>query len=149
MTTLASYICLHESQLFLQSNEVKGSYHMEEGLHRCMKFLKERNLEVDVLVTDRHKQINKWLKEAHPKIKHYYDIWHVAKGTCVSYSDIEKRIMLGSIKLTTGFHKKLDKLGKQKDYLDVKSVTRDFAWNVIDVMKGMEGVKQSKWTIGS
>ena len=90
MTTLASYIYLHESQLFLQSNEVKGSYHMEkEGLHRCMKFLKERNLEVDVLVTDRHKQINKWLKEAHPKIKHYYDIWHVAKGTCVSYSDIE------------------------------------------------------------
>ena len=53
-----------------------------------MKFLKERNLEVDVLVTDRHKQINKWLREAHPKIKHYYDIWHVAKGMCVSYSDI-------------------------------------------------------------
>ena len=52
------------------------------------KFLKERNLEVDVLVTDRHKQINKWLREAHPKIKHYYDIWHVAKGMCVSYSDI-------------------------------------------------------------
>ena len=24
----------------------------KEGLHRCMKFLKERNLEVDVLVTD-------------------------------------------------------------------------------------------------
>ena len=73
---------VYETQLAcLQSNEVKGSYHMEKkGLHRCLKFLKESKLEVDVLVTDRHKQINKWLREAYPTIKHYYDIWHVAKG---------------------------------------------------------------------
>ena len=73
----------------------------KEGLHRCMKFLKERNLGVDVLVTDRHKQINKWLREAHPKIKHYYDIWHVAKGMLLRYN----RIILGSIKLTQVFVK--------------------------------------------
>ena len=42
------------------SNKVKGSYHMEkEGLNRCINFLKGSKLEVDVLVTDRHKQINK------------------------------------------------------------------------------------------
>ena len=35
---------------------------------------------IDVLVTDRHKQINKWLHESHPDIKHYFDTWHVAKG---------------------------------------------------------------------
>ena len=64
-----------------QSNEVEGSYHMEkEGLHRCMEFLQGHNLTIDVLVTDRHKQINKWLREAHPDIKHYFDTWHVAKG---------------------------------------------------------------------
>ena len=46
---------------FNQSNKVKGSYHMEkEGLHRCLSFLKEHDLDVAVLVTDRHKQINKW-----------------------------------------------------------------------------------------
>ena len=38
----------------------------KEGLHRCMKFVKKKKLKVDVLVTDRHKQINKWLQEAHP-----------------------------------------------------------------------------------
>ena len=66
---------------FNQSNEVKGSYHMEkEGLHRCLSFLKEHNLDVAVLVTDRHKQINKWLRDKHSDVKHYYDIWHVAKG---------------------------------------------------------------------
>lgn len=66
---------------FVQSNEVGGSYHMEkEGLARCLYFLQEQGLSIDVLVTDRHRQINKWLRENHPVITHYYDVWHVAKG---------------------------------------------------------------------
>ena len=52
----------------------------KEGLHRVIDFLTEKGLEISVLVTDRHKQINKWIRETHPHIKHYYDIWHVAKG---------------------------------------------------------------------
>ena len=52
----------------------------KEGLHCCLNFLKYHDLTVDVLVTDRHKQINRWLREEHPDVKHYYDIWHVAKG---------------------------------------------------------------------
>ena len=51
----------------------------KEGLRHCMDFLQDHNLTIDVLVTDKHKQINKWLREAHPDIKHYYDTWHVAK----------------------------------------------------------------------
>lgn len=51
-----------------------------EGLQRVLKFLDEQNFTVDTLVTDRHTQINKWLKEAYPSIAHYFDIWHVAKG---------------------------------------------------------------------
>ena len=56
----------------------------KEGLHRCMEFLQGDNLTIDMLVTDRHKHINKWLREAYPNIKHYFDTWHVAKGiiTC-------------------------------------------------------------------
>ena len=38
----------------------------KEGLNCCINFLKDSKLEMDVLVTDRHKQINKWLQEAHP-----------------------------------------------------------------------------------
>ena len=64
-----------------QSNEVGGSYHMEkEGLKRVLNFLQQLGLTVEVLVTDRHKQINKRLRENYPTISHYYDIWHVAKG---------------------------------------------------------------------
>ena len=65
----------------MQSNEVARSYHMEkEGPFRVMHFLQQQDLTTGVLVTNRHKQINKWLREEHPEIKHYYDVWHVAKG---------------------------------------------------------------------
>ena len=72
---------------FVQRNEVGGSYHMEkEGLQRVLKFLQQEKLTVEVLVTDRHKQINKWLRESYPPITYYYDVWHTAKGeTELSY----------------------------------------------------------------
>ena len=56
----------------------------KEGLHRCMDFLKDNKLTIDVLVMDRHKQINKWLREKHPDIKHYSDTWYVAKGSYIN-----------------------------------------------------------------
>ena len=52
----------------------------KESLIRSMTFLHEQSLTNDVLVTDRHKQINKWIRESHPDVKHFYDVWHVAKG---------------------------------------------------------------------
>ena len=52
----------------------------KEGLQRVLKFLQQKKLTIEVLVTDRHKQINKWLRESYPSITHYYDVWHVAKG---------------------------------------------------------------------
>ena len=66
-----------------QSNEVGGSYHTEkEGLTRVLNFLQlEQHMQVEVLVTDRHRQIHKWLREKHPEISQYYDMWHAAKGT--------------------------------------------------------------------
>jgi len=67
--------------LHLQSNEVGGSYHMEkEGLERVLKYLQAQRLTIGVLVTDCHRQINKWLRVKHSAITHYYDVWHVAKG---------------------------------------------------------------------
>ena len=51
----------------------------KEGLHRVLEFLK-KDLTVGMLVTDRHQLITKWIKEEHPDVKHYFDVWHVAKG---------------------------------------------------------------------
>ena len=41
----------------------------KEGLYRLMEFLKGEVLQISVLVTDRHKQINKWIRDTHPEVK--------------------------------------------------------------------------------
>lgn len=60
----------------------------KEGLDRALKFLKDEGVPVGVLVTDRHKQINKWLRETHAEVKHYFDVWHIAKGNFIHTSII-------------------------------------------------------------
>ena len=52
----------------------------KEGLQRVLQYLHENGMAVEILVTDRHRQINKWLRETYPEIKHFFDVWHVAKG---------------------------------------------------------------------
>ena len=61
---------------------MKSSYHLEpEGLTRGIKFLESQALVKNTVVSDRHVQIRKWVKENLPHTQHYFDIWHVAKGT--------------------------------------------------------------------
>ena len=52
----------------------------KEGLIRALDFLHQQELKVGVLVTDRHKQISKWVRENLPNADHRYDTCHVAKG---------------------------------------------------------------------
>ena len=51
-----------------------------EGLVRALEFLSNKSVDVSTLVTDRHKQICKYVRKTHPDINHRYDIWHVSKG---------------------------------------------------------------------
>ena len=37
----------------------------KEGLHHVIESLKQQDLSISVIVTDRHKQINRWLRECH------------------------------------------------------------------------------------
>nr|XP_054770487.1 uncharacterized protein LOC129278312 [Lytechinus pictus] len=65
----------------VQVTEVANSNAMElEGLHRGLTKLKEADIPIENIVTDRHPQIAKYLRENHPDINHYYDVWHIAKG---------------------------------------------------------------------
>ena len=52
--------------------------HGERGTMSCD--LKQQKVAIEIIVTGRHKQINKWLRETHPNIQHFYDVWHVTKG---------------------------------------------------------------------
>ena len=51
-----------------------------EGLSRALEFLGANSIEVGTLITDRHKQINKFVSKQYPKIEHRYDAWHISKG---------------------------------------------------------------------
>ena len=44
----------------------------KEGLGRVLNFLHHHELSVSVIVTDRRKQINKWLRETHPDMNPGY-----------------------------------------------------------------------------
>lgn len=65
----------------VQSNEVKSSYHMEkEGLVRSINYLQGEGVRIGTIITDRHVQIKKWIRENLCETKHSFDVWHVAKG---------------------------------------------------------------------
>ena len=60
---------------------MKNSAAMEkEGLERSLKYLTEEGLSVNTLITDRHVQIRKYMREKWPSLKHRLDGWHVGKG---------------------------------------------------------------------
>ncbi|XP_019616705.1 PREDICTED: uncharacterized protein LOC109464213 [Branchiostoma belcheri] len=77
------------SQL-VQSNKVAGSNNMEkEGLIRTVTELWARNLQVATIVTDRHLQVAKWIRENMPGTQHLYDVWHIHGGHVELYPQCE------------------------------------------------------------
>ena len=52
----------------------------KEGFVRSIDLIKSKGLKIAQLVTDRHAQIVKYAREEMPNTKHYFDVWHVAKG---------------------------------------------------------------------
>ena len=64
----------------MKSNQVIIIIMEKEGLSRAPQFLLDHQLTVATLITDRHKQISKFIFIKHPDIAHHYDVWHVSKG---------------------------------------------------------------------
>jgi len=50
----------------------------KEGLKRCLDTLESNHLEVDYIVTERHPQIQKYLRDR--SMTQFYDVWHFEKG---------------------------------------------------------------------
>ncbi|KAG0444663.1 hypothetical protein HPB47_013534 [Ixodes persulcatus] len=65
----------------VKSTEVSSSYRMEkEGLVRAFTSLQKQGVEVGTIVTDRHREVNAYLRINHPDVQHRFDAWHFAKG---------------------------------------------------------------------
>lgn len=52
----------------------------KEGFVRSINFLNDKGIKIEQIITDRHVQIVKHIREEMPNTKHYFDVWHVAKG---------------------------------------------------------------------
>ncbi len=50
----------------------------KEGLKRNLDFLDARGVTVECITTDRHLQIQKFLRERN--VLQFYDVWHIEKG---------------------------------------------------------------------
>lgn len=48
-----------------------------EGLQRCMQKLGDVN--ITSITTDRHKQINSYLRQSYLNISHQFDLWYIGK----------------------------------------------------------------------
>ncbi|XP_070412113.1 uncharacterized protein [Nothobranchius furzeri] len=110
----------------VQSNEVGGSYYMElEGLKRSLGVLNEHNISLDCVVTDRHPQVQKYLRQV-AKITHYYDVWHIQKG----------------------LSKKMTKIAQNKDCAELsrwlRSLKNHIYWTAASSSTPQERV--AKWT---
>jgi len=75
----------------VQVNEVTSSNAMElEGLKRCLSHLLTL-LSVCSITTDRHPSVQKYLRDCHVNIVHYFDVWHVAKNVKKKIEAISQR----------------------------------------------------------
>ena len=54
------------------------------GFQRGMDYLKSKELEVGLAVTDNQLAIGAWIKKEHKEVYHFIDPWHVVKCKCVS-----------------------------------------------------------------
>ena len=48
----------------------------KEGLSRAVQQIEADGLQIDTIVSDRHPQTQKWLREKRPDTNHYFDVWH-------------------------------------------------------------------------
>ncbi|XP_072175107.1 uncharacterized protein [Diadema setosum] len=112
----------------VQSNEVKFSFHMElEGFKRFQAYLGNHDMEIAKLITDRHRQIAKHVREMCPTVLHMFDVWHIAKAV----------------------QKKVRALGKQKYCGEVcaweKSITNHIYWVASSTQDSEEELRAAKW----
>ena len=120
----------------------------KEGLVRNTEFIEKNGLEIGTLITDRHPQITKWMREKQPNINHYYDIWHVAKCR-YTHTIIRHYKLITIIVYYVTFQKKIDTLAKAKDCHVVgdwkKSMTNHLYWSAVSTPCGEEEMILAKW----
>ena len=69
----------------------------KEGLVRAVQYIQDQGLDIGTMITDRHRQIAKWIRETLPDTTHLFDVWHVAKGKQLLLKLLQCKIILEGI----------------------------------------------------
>lgn len=60
-----------------------------EGAKKCFTYLKPIT-KMSEFISDRHRGIAKWMRNSHPTIKHFFDIWHIVKSVVKKMLKVSK-----------------------------------------------------------
>ena len=52
----------------------------KHGLIKCLDLIEDVGVEIKTLVTDRHTQICKYLREERGYFTHQFDVWHITNN---------------------------------------------------------------------
>ena len=112
----------------VQVTEVTSSNAMEaEGCRRALDSMLASNVQVRCLTTDRHVTVTSEMRKKYPRIKHQYDVWHMAKWVV----------------------KKLTQKAKKKKCQGllpwIQSISNHFWWSVATCHGNYDELKE-KWT---
>ena len=61
------------------------------GRIKVLDEVKQKNLKVDQLTTDRHLQINKYLREQEEGINYQFDVWHFSRSKKTKLLKVSKK----------------------------------------------------------
>ncbi|XP_061193060.1 uncharacterized protein LOC133201277 [Saccostrea echinata] len=99
----------------------------KEGFIRSTNHIQERGIKIKGIITDRHVQIVKHIREEMPETVHHFDVWHVAKG----------------------LKKKLTAMSKEKGYEQlqewIRSICNHLYWSAASTPDGNGQLLLKKW----
>ncbi|XP_033096404.1 uncharacterized protein LOC117100721 [Anneissia japonica] len=99
----------------------------KEGLVRSIASLRECGVSINTLVTDRHSQIRKWMKDNPADVHHKCDIWHISKS-------LNKKLKTAA---------NLSSCTSIKPW--IQSITNHLYWCAISIPDGNAELKVGKW----
>ncbi|XP_059377044.1 uncharacterized protein LOC132113246 [Carassius carassius] len=94
-----------------------------------MQFLMDQDMQVSALITDRNRQVAKWVREkmCSEGTKHFFDVWHIGKSV----------------------QKALDAAAKERDCEDLKlwrpAIINHLYWTAASTPTGDPDEMQAKW----
>ncbi|CAM4569027.1 unnamed protein product [Leuciscus chuanchicus] len=127
--TTTNILHLH-CYVMLQSSEVPNSSWCElEGLKCSISLLRRQDLHLSTLITDRHCQVAKWVREelCPEGTQHYFDVWHVGKS-------------LGKALDTASKDRQCDQLQLWRP-----AIVNHLYWTAASTPDGNPAVMEAKW----